>query len=790
MSRYLLTIEVVGNAPAQLDKIAQGISKVAQEAGAMASGLEKANGGIEDVDKKLGAGLFSTFSDKISQVNAKFSAMVSNMKAEAHDFIKGIVDDAALFEDSQAEMRFAFGADWESVYSQVKKDAADLTFTFDQVSKLASSMGRMHINPFGGASEEAQKFESRTGGTVRALAILQDTADSVGKSADDVIVSVRNALSGSWKSLQDRFDIPKDKITEWKKKIEGLKEPQEKYNALVAELGKMYGGAGQEKAANWNKNIAQIPDLLQQIRAEAGMPGLKIMTKAVQEFVSALTGLVQNKAAMKALTDGFTTLATVIAWGIQQGAKFVTWITKILEFAPYLPKVAAGVGLVTLAFVTLASVLTGIMVTIVAIVSAILAVGWEVILGVAAGLVAMAPLLAALAVVAVGIGVALKASGDMISEGWGGADGPISLFEKAKILFEAVSEAISTFNGETSEISLGTAEKLKKAGLWDTFVKIEKVIYNVNQAWDAFNVEMDRAAEVIGPVIIPLFYEVKDLMYELGDALGITTTAQNASEASTDSWVAAGEGMADILIDLGKFTVQLIRAFVLFSRVAIVVGGVIWSVVKVYLTPFYLMFKAIELVVKSVAEQLSKYGSLAKALHLDKLLGSDDEKKKTGPLWRSEVAVTRPKFAALGGKGQGFGGFGSNYKDLGGEEKDSFIQRLMLDGSLSQKNAERLGKGLAPIEEAPRGVDLDQYIAAPRTLTPTRPGSILNTQGGTGTSSAAAGVSPEVGRAIAQAIAQELAKQPRPPINVSVQMDKKEVAKAVYDNRTGTSGVR
>lgn len=791
MARYTLEIEVTGNAVGQLNQIADGVGRVVTQAGGMVHGFSSAGGAMEKTAELTAAGMFGAFQAKISQLNAEFNAMVDNLKGRAREFISQVIADSATFEDAQSEMRFAFKDNWQNIMQQVLKDSADLTFTFEQTSRLASSMGRMNINPFGGVDEKSQLFMSRNGQMIRALQVLQDTADAVGKGADDLVVSIRNALSGSWKSLQDRFDIPKDKINQWKKAIDGATDKQKGYNMLVGELAKMFGGAGLEKALNWNKAIAQVPDLLQQIRAGMGAEGLKVMAAAVRDFVAALTGVAKSETTMKSLSEGFKLIAQTLAFGIRAGADFIRWLQKIIDFAPWLPKVAAGIGMITLAALTLGTVLTGIMVTLTGIVAAILAVGWEVILGVAAGLVAMAPILAVMAVFAVGLGVAMKASADMISGGWGGGNGVLGLFEKIKTLFFAVGEVISTFNGETSEISLETAEKLKKAGLWETFLKIEKFIFNANQAWEAFNDRLDEAVAVIGPVIVPLLGELQDLFYEVADALGFTTAATKANETGTAGWIDTGRGMADVLIDLGHFTIQLIRVFVGLTRVAIFLFT--------HLSPVYFMFKLIVAVTKLLIDNIDliskKWEGFKAATGLGALMGGQKQDGKKGFLssliHEEGKGFERKPLARLGGKGQGFEGFGQNYKDLSPEEKAKFLDELVDEEKLSSKNARRIGEGKAPIAPAAKGMNLDSYLAAPVTLAPTEQKGVIDVgKDGTGASSpgAATGgqVSPEVGRAIAQAIALELAKQPKPVI--SVEIDGKQVAKAVQDQKVGSGG--
>jgi hypothetical protein len=234
-------------------------------------------------------------------------------------------------------------------------------------------MGRMKINPFGTTGEDLKVFRSKTGEAVSALQVLQDVSDATGRNTDMLMFSVRNALAGQFVSLKQAVDMPATAFNKLQKDMNALKDPQEKYNVMIRQLGEYFGGAGLAKAKNYSKAIMQIPDLLQQLRAAAGAEGLKVVSKAVFVLVDALTSLVKNKDAMGALGKGFAFIANVAGAFIRAAAKAVNIIEAILAKAPYLPILAVVFLAAVAAGTLLAGTLLGVSAAVTMVVAAVTA---------------------------------------------------------------------------------------------------------------------------------------------------------------------------------------------------------------------------------------------------------------------------------------------------------------------------------------------------------------------------------------------------------------------------------
>ncbi len=568
-SKYTVEINLAGNLRSGLKDVEKGLGKVQKQLSDF-QGVHKESQKVDEKNSILGkigghlkGDAIKEFGEKLGEYSARFKNFARGVMQSGEGLFKEIIGDAALFEDTASSMRFAFGSEWESVMDKVKRESAKLTFTFQEVSELAASMGRMDINPFGTSAEKLDIFKSKTGEMVSALEVLQDTADAVGKSTGDLTASIRNAMAGDWVSLQDRFDIPRESIKEWRKEIDKTTDKQEKYNILVAKLAEMFGGAGKEKAMNWNKAIAQVPDLLQQLRAGVGEAGLKVLTKEVFGFVDALKELVTDKEAVKALSDAFLMVAEAVGFVIRLGAKVVIWIKDILKAAPWLPKLAIGFTLIAVAASALLGVLLGIVSTLLVAAGTIAMVGAKAML-VAAGIsIALLPVLLAVAAGAALIGLLFYAIGQNIQKGMGGTS--LTLLEKVKLVLEGIGELLGSYDGKTGKLSEGMAEKLRKAGLLEFVTDLFKIYHRVRTFFSSFIDTLSMIGDLLAPVILPMLEELKLAFFEFTDALGITNTKTKAAGSDTKSWAEAGKALALVIVAIVG---ELARMITIGARIA------------------------------------------------------------------------------------------------------------------------------------------------------------------------------------------------------------------------------
>lgn len=709
MSKYSMEFEIEGSPEKKLLDVESSVTKVGKAAEGMRDSLSKAGESLDTVANSAKAMTFQDLADR-------FGAATASMRARGEEFVKDIIHQASTFEDAQSEMRFAFGKDWQNVYDQVLKDAADLTFTFEQTSRLASSLGRMKINPFGGTTEESQVFKSKTGENIRALAVLQDTADAVGKSADDVVVSLRNAMAGSWKSLEDRFDIPRDKIKEWRKEIDKLKEPQEKYNALVGKLGEMFGGAGKEKALNYSKAMDQIPDLLQQIKAGAGAAGLKDITKGMFDLVGSLTEFVKNKDAMLALSEAFKVVAWWISTGAHALAGLVRGMGEFLKTMPWLPKVVVAVGSLVAGFIALASVVMTIAAGAASVGAAMSALGVTVG-GVLSGALLLVPALVFIGGAFVTIGIAAKAAAGALTDNWGGVG---STFEKINTVFKAFIELADSYNGTTATMSTETADKLKSMGLMEFVLDVVGVFHKLHAGWEAFTDDLDAVSERLGPVVIPMIEEMGDMFLELGDALGLTNASMEAAAGTTDDYADQGHKLAETLIRMTEGLITVVRWTTAFIRVAVQVAHIREAImlVKAGIDLTVDALRAAVGLAERFAKALGVNVDMKKALQFDGMRGSifhDNAKPPpgTGDPFAQKARLAGGKYRDAAGNFDPLKGDVEADRLLStGQSKEEVLAWMLESGRITKEDLLRRAKGRDSKPRAATGEDFESVYAA------------------------------------------------------------------------------
>ena len=127
MSRHTLDLNMGGNAEAKLAGVEAGIGRVARAAEETSKAFKRAGDAVEDVSERVDRVAAGSMSTQFQNLADRLSGASMQIRASGREFVEGVIKDASTFEDAQSEMRFAFKNDWENIYGQVLKDAADLT---------------------------------------------------------------------------------------------------------------------------------------------------------------------------------------------------------------------------------------------------------------------------------------------------------------------------------------------------------------------------------------------------------------------------------------------------------------------------------------------------------------------------------------------------------------------------------------------------------------------------------------------------------------------------------------
>ena len=800
-SRYTIRIDVKGNAEASLRKIADGVSRVNAQAGQFSSvlGSGKAEAHLSGIQSRISAMNFSNLVTEAASVVSAIGSINEKIIGGAGGIVREIIKDSAVAQDIESSLQFAFGNQWKKVYEDVKKDAAQLTFTFTETAELAASLGRLNINPFGGTTEASQIFKSKTGENIRSLQVLQDTADAVGKSTRDLEFSIRSAMVGEWTSMKRRFKIDPKEVAEWRKEIDKATDPQVKFNLLIDKLGAKYGGAGALKATNFNKAIAQIPDLLQMINAAIGKDagGLKVITDSVWRLVAALTGLREDKTTLDSLGQGFKIIAKGIATAIDFVTGFVKGMRDILQQAPWLPSVGVAFLGIVVAGLTLTTAIGSITVGLLTMGAAIALItatmGWEALLALPVVLGLVIPVLAA-GVIALGaFGLIAKASFDVLGVS---TNNSISTLEKLKLIFDGLKALVASYNGETGKMSKVTFDALEASGLTSIVKRIFNAYHTVHAAGVVFFDHLNAATERLAPTLIPLFSEFKSLLYKVGVALGVIDPTKTTTDML--SWASAARRVADALIWLAEKIIWVSRVSVFLVNVANDLGLIkaqVWMLSNAasmlssswnsVTSTFMLAAEAVNLLVEGLV-LLNSVGKSAGSW-VRNLITGETTPKEPEYVYRT-FSDRLEEFKAKHWK--------PDSKDFVGFAEDQKRKRYSQESGMPQgapefeksyvDASERRKMGLPYADQMPAGaVEIPSATAlSPAAGVAQVPGAAATYQSGTNESSQAmnqaAGAMKEVSAALSAAFTQ--------PITVTVHLDGQQVGVGMRESHIAVGG--
>lgn len=550
-SKYTLELEAkVGGAVSNVNSLEGSMGKLNAQVSAMSKGNKSAERSLNGLNTAAKGAALMEMSNRMAEWGDRVLGFGTSIAASSSQMVQGIVQDASTFEDAESSMRFAFGEDkWENMFGKVKSEAADLTFMFSETLDLAASMGRIDVNPFGTTGDDLNIFKAKTGAMVSAFQVLQDTSDATGRSASGVALAVKNALGGQFRMLKEAADIGPELFETWKDDINAASTQQEKYNVLIEKLATQFGGAGALKAGNFSKTMAQLPDLLEMIRAGIGKSGLRIISKGIQEIVDAFAALLANKGAMKGMSDAFEAVAGVIAFVASGIAAVVRWTTRLLEKVPALPTII----IVLLGIAAATSIVVGTMMllaaTLAGVVGLFMILGAKAMIGIALALPVFMALGAVMLVVA-GTAVALVAALGSLTTGTAGS---LGVFEKLKILWTAIVEIFQTFNGTTAEIGTDTARNLKAAGLYEFAQDVVGLLRGLNAFWTGLKAGWSQLTSDAGPALQKMMKSIGEAVSAIAEAFGFDEAA-----TSTEGWTNTASKLVGILTTMVILLAQAI----------------------------------------------------------------------------------------------------------------------------------------------------------------------------------------------------------------------------------------
>jgi hypothetical protein len=592
-SRYTIEILLTGGAAAALKEVSAGLSDVGNKAEKMKEGLEKGGEGIESLRHMAEFLTFEKIIEQFDKLADKAGEFAKRMFEAGSETVKDLLHTAGEFEDIQSSMQFSFQDNWHHMYDTAFKESQHLAFTFKQTSDLVANLGKIGVNAFGGMGDEIQKFKGKTGESIGAMDVLQDTLAGTGLAmgeAGRLMRGVHEALVGNFREFKMGLGMPPKLIEEMKTKIHAAGgDMQKSFDGVIESLAKFYGGATKLKELNWNYQLQQMTDKFELLKGAIAGPGLRMVTEGLKAFVDAMGALLADKEAMKALSDAFGAIQRSLAWLGKAAGFLVDFAREIIHVVPWVGSLAGYSAILAFALATLIAVtmtlgaaflgaagmagfLTLWLVNATVATFGLETAGWGLLVVFAllvAAFVFAGPILAFLAaafiavagaialVVAVAGLLAYGAFQILIDAG----NETYTVFDKLKILFEAFSELIDSYNGKTSEMTLETADKLKSMGLYEFVTNTMDFFHRMMSAWHGFLDTITSVGDYIKPVFLPMIEEMKKYFFDILDAFGLMNSATDANKSSVSSWADAGIRLGETLLHATRWVITFIREF-------------------------------------------------------------------------------------------------------------------------------------------------------------------------------------------------------------------------------------
>lgn len=783
--KFMLDINVVGNAKAALAEISSKLMGVNVLTGQMESSTGGLQGAWKGVSGAVGAThqAVGAFADKIDQMAAK---MVDGVGGAA----KQVFEDAATFQDLGSNLSFAFGDRAPEYFAAAEREASKLTFSMKDVVDTITSLSKQKVDIFGSDLNNIKTYESKTGAQITALEVFQDAADAAGRSADRMLFSFREAFSGDWVSMKDALDLSKKDVEEFKKAMAKGTTETEKADILLAKIAGRWGGAGALRADNFNKTIQQLPDLLQQINAQAGREGLKAITSGFKELVEAFTELKNNKAAMSAFTGFFHVIGAAVGALVRGAAALVRMAGAFLSLAPWMGPLAGGLVVVTIAVSAVGLSALTAAAAVMGLVAAVMALEAEVaIAGVAAFIVFSGVIVAATAVFAA-LGLVAYGVAQVITANFGGVADALG---RVKLVFTAISELYESYNGTAATMSRETADKLKKGGLFETVTQLYMIGHRVAVFFRALGGEMSAFGARLAPTILPMLSEMKMLFFELAAALGISSDKLDLSKTSSKTFAEAAREVVTVLVEMTRHVITVIRVGVAIARLVLhfqMVQAAGWAVARMFefMGPAILLVGAaiIAVGVALMAPFILLMGVLTQVIRLFRVIGMLKDGMSFKDAW-SATEMKAPLFLADAPR-QGMAFDPSKMVKAGEGDTSPWKEGDLRDGrrvTAEEANSLNSGKEIGRYE--PGGKDYDaayqekvsQDNLAKVTGTPAGPPTADQAAAATAAAEQAAAAKQQAESAVATTGILGRLQEALSSFSVSVQIDGAEVAKAV-----------
>ena len=534
--------------------------------GNSAMALRKVNDELKHLKENTDTGLLALKS-LADGLNNSFENTIHKLKSLGSEAV-GV---AADVEASREKLSFSarkMGIDAEKQAKQLDAAGLKTLQTTQDLYDMASSLNLQKVNIFDKALDDLT-YMDKTGKAVKATSaeILADAASMSARGPQQFMFGLREAVSAGkvakGHGLSASLDLPENFRKRYNTAMSKVHTQQEKFNVLVKELAKDYGGTAAALGNSFKFMQSQIQDFKNKIYYELLKDVLPKMTAMLKAGGTYLTEFIESgklDPIRKQLTSIYEA-AERVAISLARGVK------KIMEFTsthPQVIKYAAAFIATTVAMKGVLSMLSKLGVTAQGLKFAFEFIGnmSKTIKGLG-GLTGIASKLRALmapfAPVFLKLGIIAGAVA-MLARLLVGGTTWADTWDRVRMVFEGISEGISNMNNGITTMSMDTALKLKKAGMFEFVTNFLRIANRIGTFVKGVFAAFDKYGPRVWANIVRIRDNITQLIDNLLIRLGVTNTTLGESmtgtaDSSIESWERFGTRIGELIgLAIEKFS--------------------------------------------------------------------------------------------------------------------------------------------------------------------------------------------------------------------------------------------
>ena len=379
-----IIIKATDQASSVANKVDSSIQKIGESGGMLSRipGFDKLSGKISQVGQTI-KGKLSPYVDSARQKLQNLSngakgfgnilgplkgALSMTVGMIGYDLVNGLVAAARASINANSQLDY-FG-------KRLNMTASETTKFRGEIDSLQKEFRKVDMTAVGATAEEmAVKFnlpKQSIGDLTRMTAVLSSTFVKEGRSQEDAILAVSDALDGQFKRLQEIG------ITQQTLKDNGWNGNLEDQDSLIKALNKSMQEMGYEQTA---KDITNLDEAWGALTIAGGQLLQKVLVPITPIIIRMVDALLKVADAVGPVISAFTSMvANMPDWAKFAGLA-VAFAIAVTEIASYIsltlvPALAAAtLGALDFAAALLANPLTWVAIAIVAIAAAVYEVG-------------------------------------------------------------------------------------------------------------------------------------------------------------------------------------------------------------------------------------------------------------------------------------------------------------------------------------------------------------------------------------------------------------------------------